>query len=357
MAYKKTRCPNHDYRSRSIYMITLNKKEGVSDFSHVYGRRSDGNLISGVRYNDNGRIISEALRNVPLNFPEVRIEHYKIMPDHIHFIINVTVPTSYHLGKVISKLTAECNGACPSEGIFETGYHDRILRRKGQLQILINYIDDNPRRWFIRVKYPEYFNNPHLLNLWGQDYILYGNFQLLRNPAISAVKVSRSHSEAEKAILKSQWREVVRSNGVLISPFISPDEEEMLEFALANEGKIILITRWEIRGRFKPSERLMAPCANGRLLIISTQKGAVIPKLKKPEAEEMNSLAKRIATEPLPELKLRKMDFGKTGHASSLTRANNESSASAERSPVPHSESKTGRRPLSSPVPSRARGK
>ena len=292
-------------------MVTLNKNKGVSDFSHVYGRWQDGYLVTGVRYKDNARIIAEALRNIPVNFPEVSVDHYKIMPDHIHFVLNVTQRTSYPLGKVISKFTAECNKACTGKAMWEPGYHDRILRNRGQLRNMIDYIDDNPRRWFIRVTFPDYFSNPHLLNLWGQDYVVYGNFQLLRKQEIGAVKVSRRFSEEEKAHLKAEWKENIRSNGALISPFIAKDEDDMLNFAIANEGNIILITRNEIRERFKPAGRLIEPCAMGRLLIISTMKAGISPRLSKQEAEEMNSLAKRIASEPLPDLKLRKMEIGR----------------------------------------------
>lgn len=43
MAYKKTRSPYHDYRSRCIYLITLNKGKNTPELSRLFGGEGFGN--------------------------------------------------------------------------------------------------------------------------------------------------------------------------------------------------------------------------------------------------------------------------------------------------------------------------
>ena len=117
-----------------------------------------------------------------------------MMPDHLHFIIYVRKPLPVHLGKVIAGFKAGCNrdyrfllqnsktperqtdnneeppigsvsGSSAAANIgsvsgssataeksilFEPGYHDRVLSHRGQLQAMIDYIHDNPRRLLIK---------------------------------------------------------------------------------------------------------------------------------------------------------------------------------------------------------------
>lgn len=65
----------------------------------------------------------------------------------------------------------------------------------------------------------------------------YGNFLLLKNPDIAAVKVSRKDTPEILAAKMKDWAETIRGNGVLVSPFIK-DEEKALGIKESLKGPI-----------------------------------------------------------------------------------------------------------------------
>lgn len=234
MAYHKTRSRNHDYRSRCIYLITINKSSTTPVLSTLFGVPRSALSLAGVRTTPYGDIVKEQLRRIPVEFPEARILQYIVMPDHIHFVIQIKQPVSYHLGELIGRFTGNCTrrlgvGALP---FFEPGFHDRILRDKGQLDNMIKYLRDNPRRLLIKRDCPGYFGRPIKIAINGISYCAYGNFLLLRNPVRSAVRISRTFSEEEHMRHRIEWEETVRGDGVLVSPFISPLEKEIRDYAI-----------------------------------------------------------------------------------------------------------------------------
>lgn len=301
MAYHKSRSKTHDYRSRCIYLVTIVKAATTPVLSHPFGGLRSATVIPGVRTTSSGDIVKSQLRNIPVKFPEARLLQYVVMPDHLHLVIDIQRPTSYHLGELIATFTGDCTRAAGLDNpFFEPGYHDRILRHKGQLRNMIDYVRDNPRRLIIKREHPEYFSQPQQLLTCGKTYIVYGNFLLLRNPAISAVRISRRFSEQELRARHAEWEETIRGNGVLVSPFISAAEKQVRDEAIAKGGNIILITREEMEDKFKPSGRMFQLCSEGRLLIISTGKAGISATISRSEAMAMNALTEIIASDTRP---------------------------------------------------------
>lgn len=201
--------------------------------------------------------------------------------------------TDYHLGELIARFTGYCNRAYGTS-IFERGFHDRILRRKNQLRNMIDYVKDNPRRLLIKREHANLFRRAVKIDIEGNVYQAFGNFMLLKQPCKAAVRVSSRFSADELIRRKSLWKETVREGGVLISPFISPAERSVRDYAIENGGKIILITRDYLDDRFKPAGILFDLCAEGRLLVLST--GAPNNgRLSRAEALAMNDLAESLA--------------------------------------------------------------
>lgn len=298
MAYHKSRSKTHDYRSRCIYLITIVKAASTSVLSQPFGGLQSAVSVPGVRTTPTGDIVKAQLRNIPVNFPEARLLQYIVMPDHLHFVIDIQRSTTYHLGELIAAFTGDCTRAAGyADSFFEPGYHDRILRHKGQLRNMIDYVRDNPRRLIIKREHPDYFNKPQQLLIGEKTYTVYGNFLLLRNPTISAVRISRRFSEQELKARHADWEETVRDNGVLVSPFISAAEKQVRDRAIAYGGNIILITREEMEEKFKPSGRMFDLCSEGRLLIISTGKASISKIISRTEALDMNTLAETIASD------------------------------------------------------------
>ena len=56
---------------------------------------------------------------------------------------------------------------------------------------------------------------------------------------------------------------------VMVSPFISPDEKQVMQVLLKEQRPFILLTDNGFRDYYKPADFLFDACAAGRLLILS----------------------------------------------------------------------------------------
>ena len=308
----RRRAPWHDYRSRCIYMITLNAARGLPRFSALKGIPGNREWPPTVAKTDLGNIIAKSLSELKLSFPFIKILRSVIMPEHVHFVIFITSGSEFHLGEIISHFKATCTrryseykgGLTPpakGEGemlsVFEEGYHDRILLKSNQLEKMLRYVSDNPRRRLLRMLNPTFHQRHWIILGDGRKFEAYGNINLLFDPDIEAVKISRKFSAAELRSRKICWLRTVENGGVLASPFISKDEKRVLHWAINNGGRIIYIIDNGFEERFAPKGVLHRLCSEGRLLMgASTDfthgKGA----LTRAECENMNNLAAAIAT-------------------------------------------------------------
>lgn len=268
------RCKKHDYRAKSIYMITIRS-------NRIFG------LLSGLKLTEKEEVVTvltpvgiEIMRQMnrihEIN-PNLKVIRKVIMPDHIHFLLYVSGKLEMPLGKYIAKFKGLCSKAvweitpqlsASNERfpLFESGFNDKILRGKDQLQNFKHYIDDNPRRLWIARNHPEFFNNKQSVIIDGGVHDAFGNFFLLEKPLCSAVIVSSKYTPDQKESLYDKWREIVRQGGVLIGAFVSEEEQRIKYGALRHGASIIQIKPQGFGERYKPSEKDMFYCAQGQLL-------------------------------------------------------------------------------------------
>lgn len=79
----------HNYYDRAVYMVTICKSPACPDFGHLNFRTIDGAFIE---LSSLGLIIREQIEATPLYNPELKMIYWVIMPDHLHILINVTMP-------------------------------------------------------------------------------------------------------------------------------------------------------------------------------------------------------------------------------------------------------------------------
>lgn len=102
--YAGVRCPGHDYRSRCIYHIVLNKADGIPLFSEVIGIVGNHDWPPTVRLHETGNIIASCLSRIKNTFPFTSILRRCIMPDHVHIALFVKEATETHLGQIIATI-------------------------------------------------------------------------------------------------------------------------------------------------------------------------------------------------------------------------------------------------------------
>ena len=208
----KRRSPGNNYKDPGFYHITIN----------VYDRKKQslGRIIGELQCPDGhpnaprveltaiGKMVEyELLHSITRNYPVIEIQDYVVMPEHMHFIVNVKNSLiskngrQTHLGQVIAGFKEGCNRryweitgqgevaakpqpttdaptpsvaggfatSAPAFGtkklryisgrqpLFASGYVDVIPLKPGQLETQRAYIHANPRNRLLRT------NNPNAL--------------------------------------------------------------------------------------------------------------------------------------------------------------------------------------------------
>ena len=305
------RCKGHDYHSRCIYMITIIKSPSFPVFSTITHDSRYKKITPIVNLTPVGKIIYECLDTLCMDFPSLKILRRVAMPDHIHFELFVTAPTEKPLGSMIAAFKSRCtkeywmkfsesNSELEKGSMFLPGFNDKIAFQAGAKDAFYNYIADNPRRYLVKKLCPEYFYHKIMIEIEGKRYGLYGNIYLLDNPVKSFVKISRDKSKMPDLDEKMKgWEETIRCDGVLVSPFINPSEREIRDKAIENGNGLIIIVNYRFSERAKPYKSLFDLCAEGRMLIISTEEFPSPPKdMRYSEAQKLNGIASAVAKLP-----------------------------------------------------------
>jgi REP element-mobilizing transposase RayT len=152
---KPTRLKHFDYSANGLYFITIcteNRKSILSTIP-VVGEGSPLPQLS--RY---GKIVDEWIHKLPDNYPGISIDHYVIMPNHIHLLLSVirddgrgdpspTIDSAvgwlkYHATSDINKVRGTSR-----EKIFQRSFYDHIVRNYEDYCEIHNYIHQNPVRW------------------------------------------------------------------------------------------------------------------------------------------------------------------------------------------------------------------
>lgn len=241
----------HDYTSRCIYMLTLFKAAEIPAFSHIVGGKGDytDNLHARIILDAPGAIINNEISNLHVSFPWIEIIRFVIMPDHLHIVVFVREAGHCHIGNIEARLCGNISRAwhkylgrgadTPMTSVFEPYYHDRILRRNGQLRTMKNYVTNNALRNFKRKLVPAPFKIKGEVLINGRTYTFYGNPDLLTSPDIFAVRIRRCWTATQTKAQCRLWLAEAGRGAVLASPFIRKNERNIRDAAISAGGSII----------------------------------------------------------------------------------------------------------------------
>ena len=84
---KPNRLKNFDYSTPNAYFVTIctNKRKKIlwRDVGASIARPQD------VQLSPYGQIVDAAVRNIPVHYPAITVEHYVIMPNHVHLLLQI----------------------------------------------------------------------------------------------------------------------------------------------------------------------------------------------------------------------------------------------------------------------------
>jgi putative transposase len=108
-----------------------------------------------LRLTHAGKIVACAWPLVLGRYPHVRLLESVVMPDHVHALLRLdaTAASSKSLGRIVgavkTRSAARINRLreAPGGPVWQSGFHDRIIRSPHMLANIRAYIRNNPVRW------------------------------------------------------------------------------------------------------------------------------------------------------------------------------------------------------------------
>ena len=283
------RMEKHDYTSACIYLVTVTTVDRKRVLGSLVGKSADTATIEPTTL---GKYVAEAFRKTAAEITKktgcrVQVLHYQIMPDHFHGILYVrdTLPVDYSLGKIIAAWKSDCSHALWNDSLFcaqyfssekpslfSGGFNDRILFRKGQLQTWIAYLDDNPRRLWLKVNFPLRLRKIYefVAGKKSHKYTAVGNTFLVTYPERLQVRCHRNLTAEQIQKEVATYLKEARRGTVLISPFISTAEKAVYDACYKEKLSMIHIVNRGLDGKFVyPAGRDLAGCSDGFLLVLA----------------------------------------------------------------------------------------
>ena len=308
----------HDYKKRGIYHITIvtyNRKR-------VFGGLNYDLQHPQVELTKLGQYVEEQWLRIPEIHAgkghKVSLLGHQVMPDHFHGILRVDEPLAMSMGAIIRDFKAVCTQEYrriyqPSladilespdmqarleqmshkqraenyvslgiEPLWDDSYDDTICYRKGQLENIIRYVQDNPRRAVLRAMQPDFFLRIQHITIADIDFAAYGNLFLLRRPWKEQVFCHRWQMDGDKRdystpyettdefrYLREEWLNAAIDGAVLVTPGISKGEQQLVKDCVEQELPLIHLQKEPMAQGWHPEYRRYELCATGKLLILS----------------------------------------------------------------------------------------
>ena len=293
-----------DYKGRAIYHFTLPVEERFPLFGVIDGESAE---TAFVRLNPFGRRVCQMLCGLAQFYAgkgfALKVLAQKVMPDHVHLVIQVLEPLPQSIGAVVRGFKSGCtkvykemygsgdnaagvhgNGEENAAGVngkdenrdnaaglhgkaadgHERGaeapmhfarifarrgsvweqnpayYHERILHAPGQLRRMIDYVKDNPRRLWIKSHHPELFRLHRRTEAAGLSFTSMGNHFLLDWPDKQVVEMSRSATNDE---VQERLQSVLASahNGAVTYTAAISKGEQLIARTLREQGYPLVV--------------------------------------------------------------------------------------------------------------------
>ncbi len=136
---KNNRVENFNYGSENFYFITICSKDKECIFGTINNEKFFSSFI--------GKIVESALLDISEKYENVYLDSYVIMPNHIHFIIEI----EYEYNNVtISRIVQQFKGVCAkrcNRAIWHKSFYDHIIRNEKDYYRILEYIDNNILKW------------------------------------------------------------------------------------------------------------------------------------------------------------------------------------------------------------------
>ena len=314
-----------DYRGRAIYHFTFVVEGRYPLLGTLEGKSAEKAF---VRLNPFGYRVYQMLGGLARFYEgkgfALKVLAQKVMPDHVHLVIQVLEPLPQSIGAVVRGFKSGCtkvykqefwgNGENAAEvhgytrehgdagaqgeglgkergGLVQFGrifadrgsiweqnpayYHERILHAPGQLRRMIDYVKDNPRRLWLKSHNLELFKLHRRTEVSGLLFTSLGNHFLLDWPDRQMVEMSRKATDEQVWERLQQVLAAAHNGAVTYTAAISKGEK-LIARTLREQGYplvVLLSDGFPKEGSphehyYKPGGLYFEACSKGHLLLL-----------------------------------------------------------------------------------------
>ena len=342
-----------DYRGRAVYHFTFPVEGRFPLFGTLEGESAERAFI---KLNPFGYRVYQILCGLPQFYAAkgfaLKVLAQKVMPDHIHLVIQVLEPLSQSIGAVVRGFKSACtmvykqeflscgenaaevhsianrqgnaaevhsianrqgnatevhsianrqgnaaevHGRASQQGnaaafmhfarIFANRnsiwqqdaayYHERILHAPGQLNRMINYVKDNPRRLWLKKNNPDLFRLHRHTKMCGLSFTSLGNHFLLDWHDNQTVEMPRN-ATVEQVQKRLQLAMAAAQNGAVTYTAAISKGEQLIARTLRKQGyPLVVLLSDGFPKEGSPHERFYKPggiyfeaCSKGQLLLL-----------------------------------------------------------------------------------------
>ena len=164
---KSNRLPDFNYSQYGSYFLTLCTKNKLPLLCKI----QKGTIFEppAVLLSQYGEIVQQKILSISKFYPDVEVDKYVVMPNHIHIILSIfsdearsQTPANSKIPTLISSFKRFTNKDSGTD-LWQRSYYDHVIRNQTDYDAIWKYIDENPYKWTEdRFYIPEY--NPNSPN-------------------------------------------------------------------------------------------------------------------------------------------------------------------------------------------------
>ena len=146
---KQNRLQTIDYSENGAYFITICAKDKQKLFGEIVG----GGALDApiIRLSAVGKVVEKYIRSTN-NIPEITVDKYVIMPNHIHLLLQINTDANGRsmIAPTISTVVRLMKGAVSKQAgfsVWQKGFYDHVIRSEQDYLDIWNYIEGNPSKW------------------------------------------------------------------------------------------------------------------------------------------------------------------------------------------------------------------
>ncbi len=146
------RLKEYDYSQNGCYFVTI----CVKNKAHLLGDISVGRLAlkpPAVALSEYGKVTAKYVERINQVYEGVCVDHYVIMPNHVHLLLRfhsgdsgglkASRPTLFTVVRSLKRMVGREIGC----SIWQDSYYEHVVRNEEDYLAIWQYIENNPIKW------------------------------------------------------------------------------------------------------------------------------------------------------------------------------------------------------------------